>query len=116
MECERAKAICVSITQSHGIPADTINSRTYGEDTGEDIREGFEPPDNVAAADPNGEDEPFIVRDDQEEHSGADSEESRQWQQAIPTVLLKPKYGLDGEAFENVWGGEEPAQSPRENP
>ncbi len=116
MECKRVEAIRVSITQSHKIPADIINSRTYGEDTGEDVREGFEPPDNVAAANSNGEDELSAVADGRGDHSGADSEESRQWQQTTPVVLLKPKYGLDGEAFENVWGGEEPEQSPRENP
>jgi len=30
--------------------------------------------------------------------------------------LLKPKYGIEGEAFENVWGGGEPSESPKENP
>jgi hypothetical protein len=61
------------------------------------------------------ENNPFAVGD------GADSdeegEESRHWKQAKePEVLLKPKYGLEGEEFENVWGGGEPSNSPKENP
>lgn len=35
----------------------------------------------------------------------------------IPDVVLKPKYGLDGEAgFENVWGDGASGDTPRENP
>jgi hypothetical protein len=78
--------------------------RTYGEQTGEDIREGFDPADE------------FTVGEDDEEPE--ESEESRQWKQSKePELRLKPKYGLDGEeAFENVWTGGEPSQPPQENP
>ena len=85
-----------------------INSRTYGRNAGEDIREGYEPT-NEATVDE------FVVGEDDE--SRVESEESRQWKEAnSPEVLLKPKYGLDGEAFENVWTGGEPSETPKENP
>jgi hypothetical protein len=46
-----------------------------------------------------------------------ESEESRQWKQAKDAEdLLMPKYGLDGEDFENVWKGGEPSEAPKENP
>lgn len=89
-------------------------SRTYGKDTGEDIREGYEP----AVVDPkDSEGDEFAVAGDDDEQSLDDSEESRQWKQATePEVVLKPKYGLEGEEFENVWSGGEPSEAPRENP
>lgn len=94
-----------------------MGSRTYGEDIGEDIREGYEPPDEVAVEDPkDGESGQFAIGDDEDGPSRHDSEESRQWQQAKePEVLLKPKYGLEGEE-ENPWSGGEPSESPKENP
>lgn len=95
--------------------------RTYGKGTGEEIREGYEPTDDVGAID--GAADEFAVGDDEGDGGGEerpppeDSEESRQWKQAIePAVLLKPKYGIEGEAFENVWGGGEPSEPPKENP
>jgi hypothetical protein len=89
-------------------------SRTYGEDTGEDIREGYEPADDAAVVDPKDDEDEFRVGDDEEPE---DSEESRHWRQSREAeVVLKPKYGLDGEAFENVWEGGEPSEPPRENP
>jgi hypothetical protein len=98
--------------------ANKTNSRTYGEDTGEDIREGYEPTDDVAVID--GAADEFAIDDDDDgdkSPSHGDSEESRQWKRAMePSVLLKPQYGLEGEAFENVWGGGEPSGSPKENP
>ncbi|KAA8573943.1 hypothetical protein EYC84_005486 [Monilinia fructicola] len=93
--------------------------RTYGDGTGEDIREGFEPTDDVEAVDPKpGLDEEFAIDGDKDHISSRDdSEESRHWNEARQAnVLLKPKYGLDGEAFENVWGSGEPSTPPRENP
>lgn len=91
-----------------------LNRRTYGKDTGEDIREGFEPDDNAADHEHDEENNPFSVGD------GADSQhsdEARQWQDAKDAeVKLKPKYGIEGEAFENVWGGGESSEPPRENP
>jgi hypothetical protein len=95
-----------------------LGRRTYGKDTGEDIREGYEPPDDIAAEDlKGGESEQFTVGEDEDGPSRHDSEESRQWQQArAPEVLLKPKYGVDGEAFENVWNSGEPSEPPKENP
>lgn len=87
------------------------NRRTYGRDAGEDIREGYEPGED-AVDDENAD--PFSVGD--EDASPYDSEESKQWKQAAEaTILLQPKYGVDGEAFENVWEGG-PSQSPKENP
>lgn len=89
--------------------------RTYGKNTGEDIREGFEPADDMAVVDPRANDEnEFIVG----EYEGpAESEETSHWKQAnVPEPLLQPKYGLDGEAFENVWTGGEASAPPRENP
>ncbi|TAQ90259.1 hypothetical protein B7494_g1404 [Chlorociboria aeruginascens] len=87
--------------------------RTYGQDVGEDIREGFSPTDDVAAVDPKDDEEQaqFTVGDED------DSEESKQWKQASePAILLKPKYGLEGEDFENIWGEGEPSDGTRENP
>ena len=96
----------------------SLNSRTYGRDIGEDIREGYEPTDDVAVEDPkDGESEQFTMGEDEDGPNRHDSEESRQWQQAgEPEVVLKPKYGLEGEGFENVWSGAEPSGSPKENP
>jgi len=92
-----------------------MHSRTYGKDTGEDIREGYEPAEHVVVDGAQEEEsEHFAVGEDED---GPDSEESRQWKQARePEVVLKPKYGLEGEGFENVWGGGEPSHSPKENP
>jgi hypothetical protein len=89
--------------------------RTYGKNTGEDIREGYEPTDDIAVVDPKVNDEnEFIVGEDEDP---AESEETSHWKQAnVPEALLQPKYGLDGEAFENVWTGGEPSAPPRENP
>ena len=48
---------------------------------------------------------------------GEDDEGQEAWKQAKePEVLLKPKYGLEGEAFDNVWSGSEPSEPPKENP
>ncbi|RAL66155.1 hypothetical protein DID88_005827 [Monilinia fructigena] len=81
--------------------------RTYGEGTGEDIREGFEPTNDVEAVDPKpGLDEEFAIDGDKYHSSSQDdSEESRHWNEARQeNVLLKPKYGLDGEAFRECLG------------
>lgn len=65
----------------------------------------------------DGAGEEFTVGDDEDGPSPHDSEESRQWKlEREPEVPLKPKYGLEGEEFENVWGGGEPSGSPKENP
>lgn len=87
--------------------------RTYGKDTGEDIREGYEP---------TGAEEEVVVGD-QRARAGdgaedEDTEEARAWKKAGEMeIKLQPKYGLDGEDFENVWGqGEGPSESPHENP
>lgn len=97
--------------------ANTLNSRTYGKDTGEDIREGFDPVEASAVVDEEEEeDSTFAVGDDAK--SDEETEESRQWKQAKePEVLLKPKYGIEGEEFENVWGSSgEHSSPPKENP
>ncbi len=58
----------------------------------------------------------FVVGGDEDE-SREDSAEWQHWRQARePEVQLKPKYGLEGEAFENVWSGGEPSEPPKENP
>lgn len=84
------------------------------------MREGYEPNDEVAIADDPMEEEnnQFRVGDDEDDNS-KDSEESKQWKQSEPdepAVLLKPKYGLDGEAFENVWGSADSSSPAPENP
>jgi hypothetical protein len=87
-------------------------SRTYGKGTGEDIREGYEPTESNN----NGAADEFVVGEDEDE-SREESEEARNWRQAKEAeVQLKPKYGLEGEAFENVWNGGEPSEAPEENP
>lgn len=61
------------------------------------------------------EERPFAVGDGA--NSDEEAEESQHWKQAsVPEVLLKPKYGLEGEDFENVWSGGEASNSPKENP
>lgn len=56
-----------------------------------------------------------MVGEDDESHEV--SEEQREWKEAKePEIRLKPKYGLDGEAFENAWAGGEPSEPPKENP
>ncbi|KAE9363051.1 DUF300-domain-containing protein [Stipitochalara longipes BDJ] len=78
--------------------------RTYGQNTGEDIREGYEPAVDGAV------DDEFVIGEEEDEGQEA-------WKQANePEVLLKPKYGLEGEAFDNVWSGGEPSEPPKENP
>jgi hypothetical protein len=91
-----------------------VYSRTYGQETGEDIREGYDPTDESSVDPKDGEQDEFTIGEDEEPQ---DSEESRHWKEAKDvkeSVTLKPKYGVDGEAFENVWG--EPSQLPKENP
>lgn len=118
-QCQNASCKCLSslikpfeFTLMH-------HSRTYGKNIGEDVREGFEPTDNVAVTDPKDEEESTFKVGGSDKND-EDSEESRQWKQASePALLLKPKYGLDGEAgeaFENVWGGADSSQPPPENP
>lgn len=72
---------------------------------------------NVVDPKEDEEGDEFRVGNDEEEADPEDSEESRQWKEGRETdVSLKPKYGLDGEAFENVWGGSEASEAARENP
>ncbi|CAG8971297.1 hypothetical protein HYALB_00001464 [Hymenoscyphus albidus] len=88
--------------------------RTYGKATGEDVREGFEPDDNIPDHEHNEENDPFSVGDGLD---SSHSDEARHWQEAKePEVKLKPKYGIEGEAFENVWGGGESSKPPQGNP
>jgi len=55
-----------------------------------------------------------VVADDEEQE---ESEQSQQWKQAQESkVVLKPKYGVSEEAFENVWSTGESSEPPRENP
>ena len=106
--------LCEYSPKQSRLGADVIPSRTYGEDTGEDIREGYEPTEDAAALD--GADE-FAIGEDDGTPGEEESEESRQWKKTVElAVQLKPKYGLEGEAFENVWDGGEPSESPKENP
>jgi hypothetical protein len=94
-----------------------IYRRTYGNE-GEDIREGFEPNDSSAVVDPKegDEDDRFTVGTDDHDGESPGEVEASPWkEQHEPEFLLKPKYGLEGEQLENVWG-EEPSEPPRENP
>jgi len=91
--------------------------RTYGQNTGEDIREGYDIREEVAVDDDR---DRFSIdgADDDDEGSPDDSEESKQWKQAREgEVLLQPKYGLAGEDLQNPWdGAEAEGGAPRENP
>lgn len=81
------------------------NSKTYGDQAGQDIREGFSPADNSDAQD--GDEQTRIASEDV-------SHESRMWGESEEADFkLAPKYGLPGEDLENVWDN---AQSPKENP
>lgn len=105
---------------SHPIAKSQSNikgSRTYGNE-GEDIREGFEPNDSSAVVDPKEEDDQeFAIGENDQEGESPGAEESRAWKQEDkPEVTLKPKYGVEGEEFDNVWGGDGPSEPPRENP
>ena len=92
-------------------------SRAYGNE-GEDIREGFEPNDSSAIVDPKeGEDNrEFAIGEDDHDGESPGADELRAWKKDESEVLLKPKYGVDGEEFENVWGGDGTSEPPRENP
>ena len=90
--------------------------RTYGRNTGEDIREGYEPTDDASAVGPEGS-EGEIIGSGSDDECMPDRSEESPWKQARePEIVLKPKYGLEGEEFENVWGGGEPSEPARENP
>jgi hypothetical protein len=106
--------------------------RTYGEDVGEDIRSGFDPRDRLAPEESGSAsttkstsqeettqkaDQFPVGEDDEPSPPAEDSEESRHWKEEREhEVVLKPKYGLEGEAFDNVWGGGQPKEPPKENP
>lgn len=110
--------------------------RTYGEDTGEDMRSGYEPNEQPDVVDPktadarhednlpsleqteSQEEGQFAVGDDDESTPvHEDAEESKYWKEEHEhKVALKPKYGLEGEELENVWKGGEPHSPPKENP
>lgn len=89
----------------------TLARRTYGDNEGEDIREGFEP----SGSGPNPDGNEFVVGEDDGESPVG--EEAREWnEEREPTVTLKPKYGMVGEDLENVWGGDGSSEPPKENP
>jgi hypothetical protein len=105
---------------SHPIAKSRSNikgSRTYGNE-GEDIREGFEPNGSSAVVDPKEQDDQgFAIDEDDHDGESPGAEESRAWKKEVePEVSLKPKYGVEGEEFENVWGGDGPSEPPKENP
>lgn len=83
-----------------------------------DIREGFERNDISALVDPKEEqaERKFAVGEDDHDGISPGAEEAWAWKQREPEVLLKPKYGIEGENSENVWGGDGPSQPSRENP
>lgn len=94
--------------------ANRLLSRTYGENTGEDIREGFEPAKH--ATNLGSASEVAVGSSDEESRAGS-SEAARQWKQAhTPELMLQPKYGLGDEGFENVWTSDKLSEPPRENP
>lgn len=79
--------------------------KTYGDQAGQDIREGFSPTDN---SDTQDEDEQTHVANEDVSH------ETRLWGESEEAGFkMAPKYGLPGEDLENVWDS---AQSPKENP
>lgn len=93
-------------------------SRTHGQNEGEDIREGFEPNDSPAVVDPKeGEGgRHSVVGEDGHDGQTPGAEETQAWKESEPEILLKPKYGVEGEDFENVWGVDGPSEPPKENP
>lgn len=129
-EVEPRRFVCVLHSSENMVLCLHNASRTYpGDKQGEDIREGFDPNDSSAAVAPKeGEiaDDFAVgdVDDDDDNDDGAshqdqstplDSDESRHWREAHEAeVLLKPKYGIEGE--ENVWAGKGPSEPPKENP
>lgn len=109
--------MCKLTMSSFNSPLTCTSRRTYGRDIGEDIREGYSPTEEAVIDQEDGAADPFSVGDDDDAPSPDDSEESRQWKEARePAVLLKPKYGVDGEAFENVWDAGDSSEPPKENP
>jgi hypothetical protein len=85
------------------------------EETGRILVRGDDEPNNsVAVVDPKG-DESMVREHAETESPGA--EETKQWKEARDSeALLKPKYGVEGGAFENVWNSSGPSEPPRENP
>jgi hypothetical protein len=91
--------------------ANNLHSRKYPKD---------ESTEDIVGSDPteSNQDE-FRVGDDEddgcegvERSTMHNSEESRQWEQAHEAdIVQKPQYGLTGEEFENVWGGEDTGTS-----
>lgn len=92
-------------------------SRTYGNE-GEDIREGFEPNNSSAGVNlKEQDDQGLAIGEDDDDGKSPGAEESRAWKKEDePEVLLRPKYGVEGEEFENVWGSDGPSEPPKENP
>lgn len=79
------------------------DSKTYGENEGEDVREGYEPTDDPSVVNPKPpQDEEFAIgEDDDVESPGA--EESRHWAEVNASNLSLPaKYGVEGEDLSNV--------------
>lgn len=92
--------------------------RTYGENTYEDIYEDFEPSDDNNSKNKSPINQEILSTSANIQNDKFyGSEESRKWGEEIPpSFKLKPKYGIIGEAFENVWSGFEPSKPPKENP
>ncbi|KAI1004515.1 Transmembrane protein 184 [Podosphaera aphanis] len=89
--------------------------RTYGERTGENIREGYEPTQDCPAEPGYDDEERFLTVTKHKKSSLESIDESRKGEGVAPTFDLKPKYGLSGEALENIWSFEPPSEIPREN-
>ncbi len=62
------------------------------------------------------DEEEFIVGEDDHDGISPGAEEALSWKRSEPEVKLKLKYGIEGEDFENVWGGDGPSEPPKENP
>lgn len=117
--------LCKSVGSVLSTLLNLSSRRTYGQNIGEDIREGYEPTEGSGIDQEDGAADPFSVGGDDDDdadddHAVAgpdDSEESQQWKQSQePAVLLPPKYGVNGEAFENVWDAGDSSRPAQENP
>lgn len=88
--------------------------RTFGEHAGEDIREGFEPTNDPSIIVSKYENEVNNMLGKSYEGKSFDGlGERRRWEEVrFQPLELKPKYGIDGEVFEDIWGRKETSKSP----
>ncbi|TQS39385.1 hypothetical protein Golomagni_00091 [Golovinomyces magnicellulatus] len=87
--------------------------RTHGENIGEDTREGFDQTEKNHTRDID-----HVKGYEYPKNGIDDSEGSQPWREVknSSSFKLRPKYGLPGEALENVWSVTESSEFPKENP